>query len=368
MFSIKSLRNASVVALATAAMAPQAFATNSGTRITNTVTVDFEVGGVTQDQGEAETGFVVDRKIDMLVSDTGSITDGRPNQASRLLVYKVVNEGNDAQSFDIDVDVSGTLAADFALETAAGALTEGEYRVVISSDNTLDGGDTIYNPTGFTLANASAAYTDGNSADAFYVLIEMFLPIDGADTEAARFSVRATALNASNDGALVEVTGNGLDDAGTPANAVDIVFADGAKTTDSDGTDVIEDGKHTDNAQVTIASAQLTVAKSVTIISENTQGTFDCTTDADPAIADSTQGAIPGACLEYTITVSNGAASESASNLSISDTLEPGITFSAFTDVADWTTTNEAAGTISATLTTLAPNNSADLVFRVTVD
>jgi len=348
------------------------YATGSGTRIDNSVTVQFSVGGVGQDDSTANAAFVVDRKIDMLVADTGPITNARPKQTARELVYKITNEGNDAQAFDIDVLLTESLSGTaMTLDTNTDTLGASEYRVYISADDTLDGGDTVYDPASFVLASTPAAFDPAGDTDEFHVIIRLNIPSDSQDEDTIRFSVRATALNASNDGPLLEVLGNGLDDAVTPADAVDIVFADGEATADSDGTDAIEDGKHTDNALVTIASASVVATKSVTIVDENTQSTFDCTATADPAIPDGTQGAMPGACLEYTITIANGAAaSANADSISISDPLPTGVSFSAFFgDNSEWTSPAHNAGTVTATLTnSLAPGESADLSFRVTVD
>jgi uncharacterized repeat protein (TIGR01451 family) len=182
--------------------------------------------------------------------------------------------------------------------------------------------------------------------------------------------VAVTALNASEDGILLEDLGNGLDDAVTPANAVDIVFADAAKTADSVGADAAEDAIHTDNATLTVSSAELVATKAVTIVNDDLNVTFDCTTDPDPGTADAAQGAYPGACLEYTISVTNGAAAnQNAQSVSINDPLPAGVTFSSFITTTGWTNPQHNAGVITATATSdIAPNNSLDLVFRVTVD
>jgi len=359
-----------VIAGAVAGTASEALATASGVRINNSVTVQFVVGGVSQDDGTAEAGFVVDRKIDMLVADQGSISDGRPKQTGRELVYKITNEGNDAQPFDVDVLLTGDLAGDFTLDTNTDTLGDSEYRVYISADATLDGGDTVYNPAGLSTAASPTAFDAGGTGDEFHVIVVVNIPSDAQDDEVVTFSVRTTALDLAETAALTEDIGNGLDNDTVPADAVDIVFADGAKQAGSDGTDAAEDGVHTDNASVTVASADLSVTKAVTIVDENTQGAFTCATDADPAIADAAQGAIPGACLEYTITLANGAAaSADAESISISDTLPTGVTFSAFTETTDWTSPDETAGVVTATLTAnLAPGETSELKFRVTVD
>lgn len=363
---------AAFFAAAVSATTSAAFATGSGTRVNNTVSVEFKVGAVDQDTNTASAGFVVDRKIDMLVSDTGSHTDGLPNQTGRELIYKITNEGNDSQAFDIDVAVTGDLAASMTLDNNTDTLGPSEYRVYVSTDATLQTGtDTVYDPTNFSSAATLDAFN--GTTDEFYIIIAFNIPSDAENTEDVVFSVVATALDDAGTAALTESLGNGLDtELVDTSGVVDIVFADGAKTTGSDGTDAAEDGKHTDNASVTVSSAELEVTKTVTIVHENTQGGFDCAAAADPAIDDATQGAIPGACLEYTITVSNGSsASQDATDISISDLIETGITFSAIFDATGWTGAAYDSGTktISADVTgNLAPSASAALVYRVTVD
>ena len=372
-----SLR-AAFLAAAVTATTSTAFATTSGTRVNNTVSVEFKVGTVDQDTNTASAGFVVDRKIDMQVSDTGSFTDGRPKQTDRQLIYKITNEGNDSQAFDIDVAVTSTngdIPASMVLDTNADTLGPNEYRLYVSTDDAaLDTGlDTVYDPTGFSAAATLGAYADPGTGDEFHIIIVFNIPSDAENTEDVVFSVVATALDDAGTAALTESLGNGLDtELADTSGVVDIVFADAAKTAASNGTDNAEDGKHTDNASVTVSSAELTVTKAVTIIHEDTQGLFDCTTTADPVIDDATQGAIPGACLEYTIEVANGgSANASATDISITDVIETGITFSAIMDATAWTGAayDAPTKTISADLTnSLAANQSAVLVYRVTVD
>jgi|GEM_PF-3173922 len=380
MFLKNQLRAVSALALATGLMAPAAYATESGTRITNTVTVNFSVGGVSQDEESDTTGFVVDRKIDMQVISQASIPDGRPKQTARELVYKVVNEGNDAQPFDIDVSLTkvtggvNSLFDALVLDTNTDTLEANEYRIYISADDTFDGGDTVYDPAGLVTAATPASFGTAADADEFHVIIRMNIPSTAENDDIVRFSVRATAMNDAEDGAMVELLSQGLDNAGDPDAVVDIIFADGARTTDSDGSDSIEDGIHTDNATVTVASAELSITKEVTIISEDTQGTFDCKTDPDPNIADALQGAVPGACLEYTITVTNGAAaSVDADAITIADTLVSGISFEAFRLVTGWTNpapdydgpSREITAGVTSSIT---PGNSVVLSFRASVD
>ncbi len=359
-----------------------AWATAPEVRINNTVSVSYSVDSTSQDPATAEAGFVVDRKVDMLVADTGSIANGRPNQTGRELVYKITNEGNAAQP--LDIDVVATVPVDAPRPAFGGGVTldtdatqdPGEYRVYISTDATFDGGDTLYDPTGTTLAATPGAFDAGGVGDEFHVIVRLYIPGDTLNGDRIRFSVKATALDGAN-AVLTEDLGNGLDDETTPADAVDIVFADAAKTADSEGTDAAEDGRHTDNAEIAVASAELTATKTVTIVNDDLNVTFNCATDPDPGTADNTQGAIPGACLEYTITLTNGAsAAQNAQNPVITDVIQPGITFQAFTVQDDWSAATYTTGTrtISATVdgdTTsgeMEPGEDAVLSYRVLID
>src|SRR3546814_5087138 len=61
-------------ALSSVAAVP-AFAagTTAGTTITNTATVDYQVGGVAQGQQSASNNFTVDRKINLLVEEVAAL-------------------------------------------------------------------------------------------------------------------------------------------------------------------------------------------------------------------------------------------------------------------------------------------------------
>src|SRR3546814_9132993 len=64
-----------LTALSSVAAVP-AFAagTTAGTTITNTATVDYQVGGVAQGQQSASNNFTVDRKINLLVEEVADLT------------------------------------------------------------------------------------------------------------------------------------------------------------------------------------------------------------------------------------------------------------------------------------------------------
>ena len=101
------------------------------------------------------------------------------------------------------------------------------------------------------------------------------------------------------------------DDAAIADNpaTVQVVFADGAGD-----TDVANDGKHSDSDAYRVGAAQITVAKTSLVISDPING------GANPK-------AIPGAMVEYTVTISNaGGASATATNVQVTDSLNSEIT------------------------------------------
>jgi uncharacterized repeat protein (TIGR01451 family) len=142
------------------------------------------------------------------------------------------------------------------------------------------------------------------------------------------------------------------------------VFADGAGTATGD---VANDGKHSDDGDYNVVTASIAVTKSSTVISDGVSG--------------SNFKRIPGAVIEYTISIQNtgGAA---ADNLSITDTIPANLAFNTgtiFVDAvsedddnagADETDPNGAnynTGVVTATIGTLAAAATKTVVFRVTV-
>lgn len=93
----------------TAAMlgANPAFAagTTAGDAITNTVNVSYQVGGVTQTGTNASDTFVVDRKLDLTVSEANSaaqpVVPGQTASGANpaFLTFNVTNDSNDIVDF-----------------------------------------------------------------------------------------------------------------------------------------------------------------------------------------------------------------------------------------------------------------------------
>jgi len=73
--NIKLLATGSCLALAVFGASPAlAVGTTSGSTITNTVTVNFQVGGVSQTASTGSNAITVDRRVAIRVQETGTAT------------------------------------------------------------------------------------------------------------------------------------------------------------------------------------------------------------------------------------------------------------------------------------------------------
>ena len=97
--------------------------TTAGTSVSNTATVNYNVGGVAQAPvTSAPTSFVVDNKIDLTVTEVGGVaTTVVPGQTAAVLTYLVSNTGNSPQGYQLSAsNLGGTVLftrtdnADFA--------------------------------------------------------------------------------------------------------------------------------------------------------------------------------------------------------------------------------------------------------------
>jgi uncharacterized repeat protein (TIGR01451 family) len=100
--------------------------------------------------------------------------------------------------------------------------------------------------------------------------------------------------------------------------------------------------------------------------------TCDGVADGPYTLANLSAGAVPGACLRYQVTVTN-VGTATVNNVVVSDATPPGTTYSA-TVPASTTVggvvapANGAAGTITATIGTLGPGQSAVVEFGIRIN
>jgi hypothetical protein len=348
---MRLLASASVLA-ATAFAASPAFAagTTAGTTVTNSVTLDYKIGGIDQNQVTASDTFTVDRKVNLVVSEVGTTsTTVTPGQTSAVTAFTVTNSSN----APLDFALAGTQLSG---GTAAHGGTD-NYNVTNLKVYADTNGNGAYNPG----VDQEVTYLDQVAADTSRtVFIVADVPLGRATGDVAGVRLTATASEATASGSLGATV---TQTAGANTSGVDTVFAD----TNTDGN-VARDGIHFDEDDYTILAASLTTTKTSRVISDPFNGT------TNPKM-------IPGAVVEYCIAVANGAGSATASGINISDTLPAETTYdSAFGIKLNGSVTGSAcnadgtaggsyaAGIVSGSLTDIAAGGAKTLVFRVSVN
>ncbi|HSD70204.1 MAG TPA: hypothetical protein VLB07_11665, partial [Woeseiaceae bacterium] len=279
--------------------------TDAGTTISNQAQVDYAVGGNAQTfilsdpagnslpgagQGSATT-FVVDNRVDFSLIESGLAghTPVTPGQNGEFVQFTLQNTGNSTQDFRL---VASNLLAAFG---AVNGLTDTEVdmsALTVYVDNDANGLD-----TGVDQAFVDELAEDG-SVD-IYVVGNADLTLVNGDI--ANVNLQAVVADAGAAGLGADTQ----DDVGNADTAgIDVVFAEGG--TLGDGILDAQDG-------FTVSSAALSITKTATLISDP----FNNTTNPK---------AIPGAVVEYVITVSNATGGSAADNVVITDTLSADIT------------------------------------------
>lgn len=347
--SMRLLTTASVLAVAALGATPAlAAGTVAGSTITNTVTLNYQVGGVAQSAVTASDSFTVDRKVNLTVAEDGSATTSvSPGQVSAVTTFIVTNTSN--APLDLALAAS-QLAGGSAAHGGTDTFDVSNVRIYRDDgDGSYDSGDTL------------VTYLDQMAADAItrvFVVVDVPLGLSTADVAGVRLTAAAAeATAAGSQGAAVAET-SGANTAG-----VDTVFADTSANgnTARDGADFAGD-------DYTVLAAALSAAKTSRVISDPFNGV------TDPKM-------IPGAVVEYCIAVSNAAGSATATNVNISDTLPATTSFLAgFGILVNGTVTgatcnadgtaggSQAGGVVSAPLSDIAGGVTRTVLFRVTVN
>jgi hypothetical protein len=317
--------------------------TQAGSTITNTVTVNYQAGGVTQTAQTASNAVTVDRKVNLTIAPAATTTSVSPGQAAASTAFTITNSSNDT----IDIGLA-------VLNQVGGTAQHG--------------GTDVFDVSNFKFYSDAAlttliTYLDEVAPDATRaVYVSAAVPISATNGQVAGDILTATALaggTAGTQGAVLTAT-TGANTAG-----VDTVFADAAGATDA-----ANDGKFSAKGDYTVSAAVLTVTKTSTLISDPVNGTTN-------------PKAIPGAVMEYCIAVANAAGAATATGLTLSDPLPATVTYnSAYGAFINGTVTgstcntdgtaggsyNAGTTTVSGTLNNLAAGTAATLRFRTTIN
>lgn len=283
-----------------------ALGTDAGTQVSNQATVSYSVGGAAQTPIDSDplgnsipgagnpTMFLVDRRVSFTLAPTDVVhTPVTPGGVDVFAAYTLTNTGNAIMDFrltlaqlssgdgavnglvDTDVDMSNVRIRVANGDGAAGVpdlATDLAFVDELAEDATV----VIY-----VFADAGLVLVDGDIAN-----------VELTATSADDATATATPLVLDPD--LAESPG--LDD----PMIIESVFAD----LGNDGFEAFRDGFQ-------VVSSLLTITKTATVFS-------------DPF---GSGKAVPGAIIEYVITVDNTLGTVDATNVSIADTIDADVTF-----------------------------------------
>ena len=350
----------SLLVLAGLAATPAyAAGTAANSTITNSVTVNFQVGGVAQTAVSASNTFTVDRKVNVTVAEVGSTTTSvSPGQLAAVTAFTVTNLSNATLDFAL-VAAQQVGGAGAHSNTDNFDATNVKIYVDTDASGTYNAGDTL------------VTYLDELAADASKtVFVVADIPIARVNNDVAAVTLTATGREGAGAGsmgaALTQTAG------ADSQNTMDTVFADGAGATDGS-----RDAAFSAKDDYTVLAAALTATKTSRVIS-------------DPFNLLVNPKAIPGAVVEYCIAVANAAGGASATTVALGDVLPAATTYQAgsiklngtvtgVTCNADGTAVTDAADadlgaydgpttTVNGTIATVAAGATRTLVFRVTIN
>lgn len=315
--------------------------TNVGTIITNTATVDYQVGGVNQTDVTASDSFAVDRKVNFtVVRSSATTTTVVPGQTNAVIAFDVTNLSND--TIDLALAVSQATSDNFNADNVTIYLDEGNGQ--------FDG------------TEAPITFIDEIAEDqTVRVLVVGDIALTRTNGQVANLTLSATARSggaAGTQGSVITRT------PGANTTGVETVLADGTGVEDS-----ANDGVFSASGSFTVSAATLTVTKTSRVLNDPISGTTE-------------PKAIPGAEIEYCVVVRNAAGSAMATNVTITDPLPTDLTFNATFGIRVNGTSDGsgncnsdgsaggsfAAGSVTGTLSDIAGGQERTLYFRATIN
>ncbi|MGB5076384.1 MAG: hypothetical protein WBO17_02760 [Sphingorhabdus sp.] len=337
--------------------------TAQGTSIVNTVNVNYQVGGVAQTQQTAGDTFVVDRKVIFTLSEKAPVgtTPVSPGLTAQRTTFILSNVSNDTLDFTI---TPSQLVGGTAAHGGTDNINVTNLLVCLdaNADNNCDS------------AATATLNVDNLAADAnMTILVLGDVPLAATNGQIAGVSLSAAALN-SNGTAITAATDATVNAAAT----VETIFADAAKSGNG-GTSAARDGIDVATDDYTVSAAVLSVFKTSRVISDG--------------VSAANFKSIPGAVVEYCISVANAAGGATATNINISDLVPTNTTYVAGTIRVNATVTSPGASqtcsagtvvtdasdadggsfgtpanTVAGALSNIAASGSSALIFRVTLN
>jgi len=283
-----------VTFLALASTGAYAAGTVAGTQIDNSVTLSYDQGS---DIVSNTDSFVVDNKIDLtLAHQDGAAVSVQSNTTNQILTFSITNTGNKVQDFLLSAAVND--GNPFG-ETDSFDATNVRVFVDANNNGLYDAG------------TDTATYIDELAPDAsktVFIVADMGVQANNAVSEHTLTAQVAQGGSSSSQGSAIASDNSG---SGDTAMGVEIVFADGNGNGATDGAN---DGKFADYSAYKVTTATMSVTKTSCIVSDPVNGTTN-------------PKRIPGATLRYAIEVVNASATTAATNVSVADNLQAGLTY-----------------------------------------
>jgi uncharacterized repeat protein (TIGR01451 family) len=275
--------------------------TAAGTVVSNTAQASYTVNGTAQTAASNASSFVVDRKVNLTVTTNQSgSTSVNLSQTGAVATFRVTNNTNGTQDFLL----SATQVVPAGILAGTSNFTLGNVKIFVDAN-----GNGVYDP-----GTDTATWIDELAPDASATVFVVADVPSQTNADRAFIGLDVTAAAGGTAGtqgpALVATDLNVVDQ----ANTVDVVFADD----DNDGTlglDLARNGQGWAYAafQVSVRSVNLSIVKSQSVIS-------DGVSLANPK-------ALPGAIIQYCLTVSNATPTTAATGVTLTDVIPAHTTY-----------------------------------------
>ena len=309
MIALRSLLLASAAVAAVGSAAAQTAGTTTGpttgttagTVVSNTAQASYTVNGTAQTTASNAASFVVDRKVNLtVVTAQAANTLVNLGQTGAFASFRVTNNTNGVQDFLL----AATQLVPAGILTGASNFALANVRIHVDAN-----ANGVYDP-----GTDTATFIDELAPDASAtVFVVGDVPgQQNADRAFLGLDVTAAAGGAAGtQGAVLVATDLNLLDQN---NTVDVVFADD----DNDGAlglDLARNGQGWAYAtyQVGVHAVSLSVVKSATVLSDG--------------ISIANPKALPGAVIQYCLTVANATLLTPATNVSLSDVVPANTTY-----------------------------------------
>ena len=259
------LRLGAVVAALLLGQQAMAIGTDAGTSIDNTVNVDYDVGGIDQTDLTSTVSFVVDRRVDFTLTQLGgALVPVIPGQNDAFFDLLLTNTSNSTLDFNLVLDQAGVVTVRGVPDTAD--MTAAEYAV---SALPVSGGDPV------PLQGGPQYVDELLEDDAIRIRVWGDAALTLLNGQVAGIQIDATAAEPGTGGAEGAPLVDGLPNGDL---TIENVFADAG----NDGVEIQTDG-------FIVVTAALLVTKSYAVIAGDLGSGLP----------------IPGATVEYTVTIVN---------------------------------------------------------------